>query len=151
MSNFAESGEYLRSPFMEPGSLDHSDVLKQIDKGLYLSNIHYLNWSDNPNGRITGLTRYACFWVEGGEIIAPIKTMRFDDSFYNYFGDNLVEVGSKTEFIPNTSTYGYRWSLGPTRGAHLIGPSVGPSQGARGAHLWGTRGARPRGPPTGPT
>ena len=113
-SNFAEAGEYLRSPFMEPGALDQSDILKEIDKGLYLSNIHYLNWSDNPNGRITGLTRYACFWVENGEIVGPINTMRFDDSFYNYFGDNLLQVGNKTEFIPNTSTYGNREIGGTT-------------------------------------
>ena len=113
-SNFAEAGEYLRSPFMKPGALDQSDVLKEIDKGLYLSNIHYLNWSDNPNGRITGLTRYACFWVENGEIVGPISTMRFDDSFYNYFGDNLLQVGNKTEFIPNTSTYGNREIGGTT-------------------------------------
>ena len=113
-SNFAEAGEYLRSPFMKPGALDQSDVLKEIDKGLYLSNIHYLNWSDNLNGRITGLTRYACFWVENGEIVGPINTMRFDDSFYNYFGDNLLQVGNKTEFIPNTSTYGNREIGGTT-------------------------------------
>lgn len=113
-SNFAEAGEYLRSPFMKPGALDQSDVLKEIDKGLYLSNIHYLNWSDNPNGRITGLTRYACFWVENGEIVGPINTMRFDDSFYNYFGDNLLQVGNKIEFIPNTSTYGNREIGGTT-------------------------------------
>ena len=113
-SNFAEAGEYLRSPYMKPGVLDQVDVLKEIDKGLYLSNIHYLNWSDNPSGRITGLTRYACFWVENGEIVGPINTMRFDDSFYNYFGDNLLQVGSKTEFIPNTSTYGNREIGGTT-------------------------------------
>ena len=70
--------------------------------------------SDNPNGRITGLTRYACFWVENGEIIGPINTMRFDDSFYNYFGHNLLQVGNKTEFIPNTSTYGNREIGGTT-------------------------------------
>ena len=33
--------------------------------------------------------------VENGEMVAPIKTMRFDDSFYNFFGDNLEAVGSK--------------------------------------------------------
>ena len=60
-SNFAESGEYLRSPKMASGNLNQSQVLKELDKGLYLSNIHYLNWSDNSGGRITGLTRYACF------------------------------------------------------------------------------------------
>ena len=114
VSNYAEAGEYLRSPYMNPGSLDQNDILKEIGKGLYLSNIHYLNWSDNPNGRITGLTRYACFWVENSEIVGPINTMRFDDSFYNYFGEKLLEVGKNTEFIPSTSTYGNREIGGTT-------------------------------------
>ena len=112
-SNYAESGEYLRSPKMASGNLSHSKVLKELDKGLYLSNIHYLNWSDNSGGRITGLTRYACFWVENGEIIAPIKTMRFDDSFYNFFGNQLLEVEDKLTVVPETSTYEKR-SLGAT-------------------------------------
>ena len=98
---------------MAPGNLSHSKVLKELDKGLYLSNIHYLNWSDNSGGRITGLTRYACFWVENGEIVAPIKTMRFDDSFYNFFGTQLLEVENKLTVVPETSTYEKR-SLGAT-------------------------------------
>tara|TARA_B100000073_G_scaffold113478_1_gene91727 strand:- start:4031 stop:5353 length:1323 start_codon:yes stop_codon:yes gene_type:complete len=110
-SNFAESGEYLRSPRMNPGNLKHDQVLNELKEGLYLSNIHYLNWSDNPGGRITGLTRYACFWVEQGEIVAPIDTMRFDDSFYRFFGEQLLEVEDKLTVIPETSTYGNR-SLG---------------------------------------
>ncbi|MDA9935253.1 metallopeptidase TldD-related protein, partial [Candidatus Marinimicrobia bacterium] len=114
VSNHAEPGEHLRSPSMAPGELNRNDILKEIDKGLYLSNIHYLNWSDNSKGRITGLTRYACFWVESGEIVGPINTMRFDDSFYNYFGDSLVQVGKETEFIPSTSTYGNREMGGTT-------------------------------------
>ena len=112
-SNFAESGEYMRSPRMDSGNLRQDQVLKELDRGLYLSNIHYLNWSDNPGGRITGLTRYACFWVENGEIIAPIETMRFDDSFYNFFGDQLEQVEDRLTVIPETSTYGKR-SLGAT-------------------------------------
>ena len=112
-SNFAEGGEHLRSPRMEPGGLNHNEVTKNIDKGLFLSNIHYLNWSDNAGGRITGLTRYACFWVEGGEIVAPIETMRFDDSFYRFFGDELVEVEDKLTVVPEVHTYGQR-SLGAT-------------------------------------
>ncbi|GIS54568.1 hypothetical protein Ct9H90mP29_16100 [bacterium] len=98
---------------MEPGSLNHNDVTKNIDKGLFLSNIHYLNWSDNAGGRITGLTRYACFWVENGEIVAPIETMRFDDSFYRFFGDQLVQVEDKLTVVPEVHTYGQR-SLGAT-------------------------------------
>ena len=112
-SNFAEGGEYLRSPRMEPGKLNQENVTKEIDRGLYLSNIHYLNWSDNAGGRITGLTRYACFWVENGEIVAPIETMRFDDSFYRFFGEKLLDVEDKVTVVPEVSTYGQR-SLGAT-------------------------------------
>lgn len=112
-SNYAETGEYLRSPRMETGDLNHNDVVRKLDKGLFLSNIHYLNWSDNPGGRITGLTRYACFWVEGGEIVAPIETMRFDDSFYRFFGDELSEVEDRLYTNPEVGTYGGR-SLGAT-------------------------------------
>ena len=112
-SNNAESGEYMRSPKMAAGSLNHKDVVGEIGKGLYLSNIHYLNWSDNAGGRITGLTRYACFWVENGEIVAPIETMRFDDSFYNFFGERLLEVEDKSSVNPEVETYGGR-SLGAT-------------------------------------
>ena len=113
-SNYAESGEYMRSPRMEAGKLSQEDVVREIEKGLYLSNIHYLNWSDNAGGRITGLTRYACFWVEGGEIVAPIETMRFDDSFYQFFGENLLNVEDKLTVVPEVGTYGQR-SLGATR------------------------------------
>ena len=112
-SNYAENGEFLRSPRMATGNLNQDNVVKKLDKGLFLSNIHYLNWSDNPGGRITGLTRYACFWVEGGEIVAPIETMRFDDSFYRFFGDQLSEVEDRLYSNPEVGTYGGR-SLGAT-------------------------------------
>ena len=104
-SNYADDGEFLRSPKIDKGDLQESDVLKNLDKGLYLSNLHYLNWSDNLGGRITGMTRYACFWVEGGEIVAPIENMRFDDSIYNFFGENLEAVTDKSQLIPTIQTY----------------------------------------------
>ena len=100
-SNFAEEpnswgmGEYMRSPHMEAGDIDNEERLEKLGTGIFISNIHYLNWSDTLGGRITGLTRYACYWVEDGKLVAPIKTMRFDDSFYNFFGSNLEGVGKE--------------------------------------------------------
>ncbi len=112
-SNFASDGEYMRSPAMASGTLSEKDVLKILGTGLYLSNLHYLNWSDNIGGRITGLTRYACFWVENGKIVAPIETMRFDDTLYRFFGSELEAVGAETKFIPEVETYDGR-ALGGT-------------------------------------
>ena len=90
---------------MSSGNLNENDILSSIDKGVYLSNLHYLNWSDKIGGRITGMTRYACFWVENGEIVAPIENMRFDDTIYNIFGDNLEDTTNSLQLIPDIGTY----------------------------------------------
>lgn len=108
IANGASGSEMLRSPEVDPGQLDREQILAALDTGLYVSNLHYLNWSDRPNGRITGMTRYACFWVEQGEIVAPIENLRFDESLYRFWGDNLLDLTNFQEFIPETGTYEYR-------------------------------------------
>ena len=108
ISNQAENSETIRSPIMSEGNVPDDKILQEINNGIYLSNLHYLNWSDNTNGRITGMTRYACYLIENGEISSPISQMRFDDSFYHFFGDNLDKISSNSEIIPNVSTYGRR-------------------------------------------
>jgi len=107
-ANGANESESLRSPEVAPGTLAAADILKALGTGLYLSNLHYLNWSDRPAGRITGMTRYACFWVEDGEIVAPIENLRFDESLYRCFGDQLVDLTDFQEFIPEVMTYEHR-------------------------------------------
>jgi predicted Zn-dependent protease len=107
-ANGANRGESLRSAEMSSGNLPVDRILATLDTGLYLSNLHYLNWSDRPTGRVTGMTRYACFWVEGGEIVAPIANLRFDESLYRCWGDNLMALTDTLEFIPDVDTYGSR-------------------------------------------
>jgi predicted Zn-dependent protease len=104
----------LRSPEIAAGNLAAADVLNGLERGLYLSNLHYLNWSDRPSGRITGMTRYACFWVENGEIVAPIENLRFDESLYRCLGENLMALTALQELIPEVGTYDHR-SLGGTK------------------------------------
>jgi predicted Zn-dependent protease len=107
-SNQACSSETFRSAVIAPGSLKEGEILKQLNTGLYLSNLHYLNWSDQPGGRITGMTRYACFWVEQGQIVAPIESMRFDDTVFNFFGAALIDLTSTQTFIPEVGSYEMR-------------------------------------------
>ena len=87
-SNFASDHESMRSPSLAAGNVNEKDVIDILDKGIYLSNLHYLNWSDRPGGRITGMTRYACFWVENGEIIAPIDNIKSGIRIYK--GDSCA-------------------------------------------------------------
>lgn len=108
VSNAASEGESLRALECRPGTLQEKDVLKELGTGLYLSNLHYLNWSDPMSARITGMTRYACFWVEGGEIVGPIKDLRWDESLYEALGPNLLALTDKAEIDPAVETYSHR-------------------------------------------
>jgi predicted Zn-dependent protease len=108
-SNAADGGlfgtEALRSPEMASGTLPENEALTALGTGLYLSNLHYLNWSDISSARLTGMTRYACFWVERGEIVGPIADMRFDDSLYQIFGESLENLTQEQHIDPGVSTY----------------------------------------------
>jgi predicted Zn-dependent protease len=80
----------------------------ELDTGLYINNLWYLNFSDRNACQLTGMTRFACFWVEHGEIQAPVDVMRFDDSVYDLLGTNLLGLTRERELILDAGTYGGR-------------------------------------------
>jgi predicted Zn-dependent protease len=105
---------------LSPGDLESGQILDALDTGLYVSNLWYLNFSDRPAGRITGMTRFATFWVEHGRIVAPVTPMRFDDSIHRMLGENLGELTRERELLPDVSTYGER----STSSSHLPGALI---------------------------
>jgi predicted Zn-dependent protease len=107
-ANGANAHESPDSLAMTGGSLAATDVLEALGTGVYISDLHYLNYSDRQACRMTGMTRFACFWVEKGRIVAPIPVMRFDDSLLRMFGNGLVALTHDAELVPDNSTYGER-------------------------------------------
>lgn len=102
------AGENPESFDMASGTLARDDVLKTLDTGLYLNNLWYCNFSDRNNCRITGMTRFACLWVENGKIAAPLNVMRFDESVYHMLGDCLLGLTKERELILDSGTYEQR-------------------------------------------
>lgn len=107
-TNGADDEEAMHSLDLGAGTLPDGDVLGAIDQGVYVGNLWYLNYSDRTNGRVTGLTRFGTFWVEGGRIVAPLSVMRFDDSLYRMLGDHLVDLTRERDWIVNSGSYGQR-------------------------------------------
>jgi len=120
LANGADSYESPCALSLAPGSLPSEQVLERLGTGLYISNLWYLNYSDLPAARMTGLTRFATFWVENGQIQGPVRTMRFDDSLYSLLGSQLEDLTREREMILSTSTYGQR----STGSSHLPGALV---------------------------
>jgi predicted Zn-dependent protease len=107
-TNGASPWEAPESLDMQPGELPDEEVLARLGTGLYINNLHYLNYSDRPACRMTGMTRFATFWVENGKLAAPLNVMRFDESVYRLLGSNLVGLTRDRAMILSSSTYGGR-------------------------------------------
>ncbi|MDX9957734.1 MAG: metallopeptidase TldD-related protein [Spirochaetia bacterium] len=108
VSNNAPESEEARSIAIDAGDLPEADALTALGTGVYISNFHYLNWSDPATARVTGMTRFACLWVEDGRIVGPMKDMRWDESLYELFGSNLERVTKERHLVVENLTYDQR-------------------------------------------
>ncbi len=106
--NAAEDYESPVSIKLETGEINSNKILENLGTGIYLNNLWYLNFSDRNNARVTGLTRFGCFYVKDGELVGPINTMRFDETMYNIFGTKLAGLTNEQQLLMDTSTYEQR-------------------------------------------
>ena len=119
--NGAEHHESPVAIDMEPGNMQHDEILKTLGDGIYISNLWYLSFSDRNKARITGLTRFGCFKVQGGEYQGPINTMRFDETIYNILGDNLLGLTDTQQLLMDCSTYEERSTFSTCLPGALVG------------------------------
>lgn len=119
-ANGASRRESPESLVMAGGTIPRQDVLAALGTGIFINNLWYLNYSDRDACRMTGMTRFAAFWVENGELRAPVNVMRFDETLYRMLGDNLVGLTREVELLPDVNSYGGR----STRSLRLPGALV---------------------------
>jgi predicted Zn-dependent protease len=104
--NAANASETPESLVVGSGTLAEAQALAHLDTGVLLSNLWYLNFSDRDACRVTGMTRFACLWVQDGQPVAPIEAMRFDDSLFDMLGESgLQALGAQAERMPNLDTW----------------------------------------------
>jgi predicted Zn-dependent protease len=121
VTNGATDGEYPQSISVAPGTIPADSVDDALGTGLYVGNLWYTNFSDRAACRTTGMTRFATFWMDGGDIVAPVNVLRFDDTAYHLLGDQLEGLTDTSEVLLDTSSYGER----STDSARLPGALVG--------------------------
>lgn len=107
-TNGATNWETPQALDMAAGDIPPAEVLQRLDTGVYINNVWYLNYSDRSACRMTGMTRFATFWVEHGAIQAPLNVMRFDESLYRMLGEHLLGLTSEREMLLDPDTYHQR-------------------------------------------
>ena len=119
-TNGAIDHEFPQSVAIAPGTVPTATVNEALGTGLFVGNLWYTNFSDRAACRTTGMTRFATFWMDDGEIVAPVNVLRFDDTAYHLLGDRLEGLTDESEVLLDTATYDER----STSSARLPGAVV---------------------------
>lgn len=99
----------FRAPSVKAGQKSEQELISSIDNGVYVTNLWYTNYVNQPEGSLTGLTKDGLFKIENGEIVGSVKNMRFSDTLFSMFGN--AEPSSDVKMKIH-STYGNLYGLG---------------------------------------
>lgn len=84
--------------FMASGSASREEMLRALGRGLWVTRFHYVNPVHPLKAVLTGMTRDGTFLVENGEVVAPVKNLRFTQSVLEAL-NHVVAVGSHTTLL----------------------------------------------------
>jgi PmbA protein len=113
------------------GSLSRDELVERVDRGIYVTRLHYLGVVDPREGIITGMTRDGTFRIEGGKVTRPLVNLRFTTSFPK-LAESLIGLGEDVELVNRSDFYDERYPFGtlvPTvaTGAFtIVGTGSGP-------------------------
>ena len=74
-------GPFPLNMVMDAGTTSRDDLVGGLDRGLLVTRFHYTNPVHPKLGIVTGMTRDGTFLVEGGQIVGPVRNMRFTQSY----------------------------------------------------------------------
>ena len=72
---------------MAAGDTSLEDLIRGIDRGIYITRFHYTNTVHPVKTLFTGMTRDGTFLIEHGELTSPVKNFRFTQSILGVLRD----------------------------------------------------------------
>ena len=72
---------------MATGDTRKEELAPGIDRGLWVTRLHYVNVLQSDRAALTGMTRDGTFLIERGEVTYPVKSMRFTQSISEAWSD----------------------------------------------------------------
>jgi len=79
-SLFGEVAPVPRCLFVKPGAASGDELVKELGKGLYITNTWYTRFQNYITGDFSTIPRDAIFTVERGEISGSVKGLRISDN-----------------------------------------------------------------------
>jgi predicted Zn-dependent protease len=94
------SGPTLAHLRMAPGDASEAELIGSVDRGLYVTRLHYVNGLlDTRQATTTGMTRDGAFLIEGGKLGRGIRNLRFTERMVTALG-RVGGIGSAVRDVP---------------------------------------------------
>jgi predicted Zn-dependent protease len=74
-------GPFPLNMVMDAGTSTREDLIAGLDRGLLVTRFHYTNPVHPKLAIVTGMTRDGTFLVEDGKIVAPVRNLRYTQSY----------------------------------------------------------------------
>lgn len=84
--------------FFAPGNATLEEMIASTERGLYVTRFHYTRPAEPTKVVITGMTRDGTFLVENGEIVHPVKNLRFTQSYLEAL-NHLDMIGGEPRLL----------------------------------------------------
>jgi predicted Zn-dependent protease len=79
-------------------------MITETKKGILVTHFHYQNAVNPSKGVFTGLTRDGTWLIENGEIVSPLKTLRYTDEVTRFFKE-IDLIGRYSELKDTCSSF----------------------------------------------
>lgn len=83
---------------MAPGNASKNEMLKSIERGVWVTRLWYTRVVHPMKVLITGMTRDGTFLIENGAVTQPLKNFRFTTSYLDAL-NNLRAIGDSTKLF----------------------------------------------------
>jgi predicted Zn-dependent protease len=74
-------GPFPLNMLMEAGTASHDELVGGVERGLLVTRFHYTNPVHPKLAIVTGMTRDGVMLIENGEVVGPVRNLRFTQSY----------------------------------------------------------------------
>ncbi len=74
-------GPVPRNLFLAPGTASKEELIRSVKRGIFITRFWYTRTVHPLSITVTGMTRDGTFLIENGEIVAPVRNLRFTQSY----------------------------------------------------------------------
>ncbi|MSQ14569.1 MAG: TldD/PmbA family protein [Dehalococcoidia bacterium] len=97
-------GPVPRHLFLGPGNTSKEEMLASTKHGIWVTRFHYTRVVHPMTLHVTGMTRDGTFLIRDGEIVAPVKNLRFTQSYLEAL-NNVEAIGRETRLTNTMFSY----------------------------------------------